>query len=179
MTTFRMAPIGLMIGALLYTSAAMAKDDGFYIGASVGAASFQEKVDIDFEDIDDFDESDFAFKIFGGYQFNGLFALEGGYVDFGKPSNSDIEVDAYGLDAFAVVGIPLGPIRGFAKGGGIYWDAEATLFDEFEADDDGFDFAAGVGLELELFGLGVRGEVEYFDIADEVWMYTLGATFTF
>ena len=26
----------------------------------------------------DFDEKDFAWKIFGGYQFNGLFALEGG-----------------------------------------------------------------------------------------------------
>ena len=165
-----------MIGALLYTSAAMAKDEGFYIGASAGAVTIKDKVS-DISDIT-FDESDFAFKIFGGYQFNGLFALEGGYVDFGSPSGDGIEVDAYGIDAFGVVGIPIGPIRGFAKGGGIYWDGDASAFG-FTANDDGFDLAAGVGLELELFGLGVRGEVEYFDFADEVWMYTVGATFTF
>ena len=183
MTTLRSSVIFLFVALFSLSAAnALAKDTGVYIGASIGAASIKEKVDIDFddlEDLDDFDESDFAFKIFAGYQFNGFFALEGGYVDFGKPAGSDIEVDAYGLDAFAVVGIPIGPIRGFAKGGAIYWDAEATVLDTFSADDDGFDFAAGVGLELELFGLGVRGEVEYFDFADEVWMYTVGATFTF
>ncbi len=170
--------ICLLLGSIFFASAAMAKDDGAYVGASLGLASFEEQ-DIDIDDIEDFDESNFAFKIFAGYQFNGFFAVEGGYVDFGNPSTDNIEVDAYGLDAFAVVGIPLGPIRGFAKGGGIYWEAETTAFDVFDVDDDGFDLAAGVGLELELFGLGIRGEVEYFDIADEVWMYSLGATFTF
>jgi hypothetical protein len=168
--------ITLIAGFLFTASTAMAKDDGFYLGASVGAVSIKDKVS-DIGDIT-FDESDFAFKIFGGYQFNGLFALEGGYVDFGSPSDSDIKVEAYGLDAFGVVGIPIGPIRGFAKAGGIYWDAKASAFG-FSGSDDGFDLAAGVGLELELFGLGVRGEIEYFDFADDVWMYTVGATFTF
>lgn len=176
MTTFRSASIGLGIFALFSTTAALAKDEGFYVGASVGAVTIEERVS-DIGDVS-FDESDFAFKIYGGYQFSGFFALEGGYVDFGSPSGNGISVDAYGVDAFGVVGIPIGPIRGFAKGGAIAWDAKASAFGFSESDDD-IDLAAGVGLEFELFGLGLRGEVEYFDIADDVWMYTVGATFTF
>jgi hypothetical protein len=177
MKTSLLSAICLLIAVTFAASTALAKDEGFYVGASVGAVTIEEKIS-DFDDID-FDESNFAFKIFGGYQFNGLFALEGGYVDFGSSSNDFLDLDVYGIDAFGVVGIPIGPIRGFAKAGGIYWDAEAEVLDIFNADDDGFDFAAGVGLELEILGLGVRGEIEYFDVADSVWMYTVGATFTF
>jgi hypothetical protein len=166
----------LVIGALGAASAAMAKDEGLYVGGSVGSVSFEEDIS-DLEDIE-FDENDFAFKIFAGYQFNEVFAIEGGYVDFGSPSNDDISVDSYGLDAFGVFGIPIGPIRGFAKAGGVWWDSDIDAFD-FDESDDGVDLAAGLGLEIELGSFGVRGEVEYFDFASNVWMYTVGATLTF
>ena len=178
MNTSRAFAICLLTGGLIGASTALAKDDGFYVGASVGSATIKDRVS-DVGDIG-FDESDFAFKLFGGYQFNGLFAVEGGYVDFGKPSDDLLKVDVYGIDAFGVVGLPIGPIRGFAKAGGIYWDAKASLRDtSLSASDDGFDLAAGVGLDFEIVGIAVRGEIEYFDFADDVWMYSVGATFTF
>ncbi|MBY5990792.1 porin family protein [Ferrimonas balearica] len=161
----------------LCSAPALAKDEGFYIGASLGGATVQQKGN-DAIDFPEFDESDFAWKIFAGYQFGPVLAIEGGYVDLGSPSTSRTEIDPYGLDVFVVGGIPLGPIRGFGKLGGIYWDADGT-FDGQSDSDDGFELAAGVGLEFELGSFAIRGEVEYFDILDETWMYTLGATFTF
>ncbi|USD39143.1 MULTISPECIES: outer membrane beta-barrel protein [Ferrimonas] len=170
----------LSLAVVLATACATAhaKDEGFYVGASIGSASIQQSgSDPDIGDFD-FDENDFAWKIFGGYQFNGLFALEGGYVDLGSPSSSGTKVDPYGLDLFAVAGIPLGPVRAFGKLGGIYWDSDLTD-DGDKVSDDGFDVAAGVGLEFELGSLAIRGEVEYLDVLDDTWMYTIGATITF
>lgn len=39
----------------------------------------------------------------------------------------------------------------------------------------------GLGVQVRFKGLAVRGEVEYFDIADadSVYLISLGATFTF
>jgi len=48
-----------------------------------------------------------------------------------------------------------------------------------DLDDDGFDFSAGAGVEIELGSFGIRGEVEYLDVLDETWLYSVGATFTF
>lgn len=170
----------LTLGLLLAfaTTSAQAKDEGFYVGASLGSASIeQDGADPDLGDFD-FDENDFAWKIFGGYQFSGLLAIEGGYVDLGSPSDSGTKIDPYGLDLFAVVGIPLGPVRVFGKLGGIYWDSDIDIGDT-SSSDDGFDAAGGVGLEFELGSFGIRGEVEYLDVLDGTWMYTLGATITF
>ncbi|MBY5921224.1 outer membrane beta-barrel protein [Ferrimonas balearica] len=161
----------------LASAPALAKDEGFYVGASLGSASIQQK-GIDDIDFPEFDESDFAWKLFVGYQFGPVFAVEGSYRDLGSPTAGAAKVDPYGLDVFAVAGIPLGPIRGFGKLGGIYWDSD-TKFEGQKSSDDGFDLAAGVGLEFELGSFAIRGEVEYLDILDETWMYTIGATITF
>ncbi len=144
------------------------KDRGFYFGGSVGSANVSA-------DNIDFDENDFAWKAFAGYQLIQLLAVEGGYVDFGSPSSSGIKVDANGWDAFGVVGLPLGPFRLFGKLGAIYWDSDFSGAN----DEDGTDLAAGFGVEFEVFSLGVRGEVEYFDALDNIWMYSVGATYTF
>lgn len=171
-------PVVLAFAALmaLFSAAATAKDTGFYIGASVGGATV-DAGNFDAEDID-FSSTDFAYKILAGYQFNGLLAVEGGYRDFGSPDEDGLKIAPDGWDIYGVAGLPLGPIRVFGKLGGIAWEAKSQ-FGDFSAKDDGFDLAAGVGLEIELFSLGVRGEVEYFDMLGDTWMYTLGATFTF
>ncbi|WP_169307087.1 outer membrane beta-barrel protein [Ferrimonas sediminicola] len=174
----RINAVWLCLLFFLVAGTAQAKDEGFYLGASLGSATIeQEGSDPDLGDFN-FDEDDFAWKIFGGYQFNGLLAIEGGYVDLGSPSDSGSEVDPYGLDLFAVAGIPLGPMRVFGKLGGIYWDSDLTQ-DGDKISDDGFDVAAGAGLEFELGSFALRGEVEYLDVLDGTWMYTIGATVTF
>ena len=175
--TFRYSN-ALVFAALLMalSSTAVAKDTGFYIGASIGGAT----VDADAIDVDDinFSSTDFAYKLLAGYQFNGLLAVEGGYRDFGSPTDSGVKIEPDGWDIYGVFGLPLGPVRLFGKLGGIAWESKSQ-FGSLTDKDDGFDLAAGVGLELELFGLGLRGEVEYFDMLSDTWMYTLGATFTF
>ncbi|MGI9308900.1 MAG: outer membrane beta-barrel protein [Gammaproteobacteria bacterium] len=170
----------LVAFSLAWSGSAMAdaftKDAGFYVGASVGSASVEVS-----DSGATFDEDDFAWKIFGGYQLNGWLAVEGGYVDFGAPDDSaqGIEVDPWGLDAFAVAGIPLGPVRLFGKLGAVYYNADVDISGFESFDEDGVEIAAGVGAEIELFSLGVRAEIEYFDIEDDILMYSLGATFTF
>ena len=154
--------------ALSWSFSAAAKDKGFYLGGSVGSAS------ISVDDLD-FDESDVAWKVFGGYQLIGLLAFEGSYVDFGSPSAGDLKVNTTALDLFGVVGLPVGPVRLFGKLGAVYWDADIKGGE----DDDSTDLAAGLGLEFELASFGIRGEVEYFDALDDVYMLSVGATYTF
>ena len=172
----RTIALALFAASLGWSASALAKDEGFYIGAGAGIAG------IELED-EDFDESDFAWKVFAGYQFNGLFAVEGGYRDLGTPDDNlpsfgNTEVDPTGIDIYGVFGIPLGPVRAFGKAGVIFWDADIDT-EVGSGDDDGSDLGVGVGLEFEVLSIALRGEVEYFDIEDGVYMATLGATFTF
>ncbi len=170
--------VALAVTTALVTAPALAKDEGFYLGASVGSANVQQNgSDPDLGDFK-FDESDFAWKIFAGYQFGPILAIEGGYRDFGSPDTTGLSVDPYGIDVYGVAGVPLGPVRLFGKLGGIYWNAD-TRVDGMKDSDDGFEVAAGVGLEFELGSFAIRGEVEYMDIFDDTWMYTIGATYTF
>lgn len=166
-----------------------------YIGGSVGDATVQVDVP-DAENIDnvfEFDESDFAWKAFGGFDFDLTvvdLAIEGGYVDLGSPSGpvadidigEDIEIglDVSGWDVFGLVGFELGPIGIFGKAGVISWDADTTI-EAIETGDDGTDPAYGVGARFKLESFEIRGEYEYFDIdsAEEVYMLSAGVVFRF
>jgi hypothetical protein len=165
-------------------------ESGFYLGGSVGDATIQAVApDGDLGDTFKFDESDFAWKAFGGYNFDVAFmdfAIEGGYVDLGAPSGtsplgSSIGLDVAGWDVFALAGFKLGPVGLFAKAGMISWDADSS-FDGMDAGgDSGSDPAYGVGARFTLGGFEIRGEYEMFDIseADDVYMLSLGAAFKF
>jgi outer membrane immunogenic protein len=176
----------LLVAALLLMSAESKADSGFYIGGSVGTAG----VEIDTGDPVNpviFDEDDFAWKAFAGYNFDLPIlnlGIEGGYVDFGGPS-ADIggilfAVDSDGFDAFGVLGIDLGPIGVFAKVGVIAWDAEASI-DGVTDTDDGTDPAYGIGAKIGLGSLAFRLEYELFDIEDteDVTMISAGIVWTF
>jgi hypothetical protein len=158
---------------------AFAKDEGFYVGASIGAATIEQSGSQ--PDLGDFeiDDSDYAHKLFGGYQFSPLFAVEGSYRDLGKPSSKTATTALDGFDAFAVAGLPLGPLRVFGKLGGIYWQSTTRFDGGAKKSSDGFAFAAGAGVELEIGSLGLRGEVERLDVLDGAWMYSIGLSLTF
>lgn len=171
--------IASMLVFLVSVSTASAKDEGFYLGASVGLASTEAQYSNPDFGAFDLDDNDFAFKLFGGYQFSPLLAVEGGYRDLGSTSEGIVGIDLQGFDLFAVAGVPLGPLRVFGKAGAIYWDSDGRVgrLDSFS--DDGFDWGLGAGLEMEIGSIAVRGEVEYFDVLDGSLMVSGGVTLTF
>lgn len=102
----------LAVSGVALSSGAFAQaknaETGFYIGASAG----QSKVDCG--DVSPFscDDTDTAYKIFGGYKFNRNLAVEGGYAQLGEASVSgfglSLTAEATAWDLAAVGSLPLG-----------------------------------------------------------------------
>lgn len=115
--------LGLVALTAIATPFAMADDSGLYVGGNIGqsrATIDEDRITNDltgagftttgFED----DTRDLGFKLFGGYQFNKYFALEGGYFDLGK------------FD-FTATGLPAGTLSGNIKIKGVNLDAVGIL----------------------------------------------------
>lgn len=175
--------------AILFTAAllalpalpAAAADNGFYFGGSIGQANL--KID-DLTDgtvaNDDFDGDDMAFKLIAGIRPLDWLGVEAAYVNFGEPEDTvlgqKLKADGDGISAFAVGFLPTGPVDLFAKVGLITWDSKIAGFDE-----DGTDFAYGVGAQFRVLGLSIRAEYEKFDAEDidDLSMVSVGVTYTF
>ena len=176
----------LMVAALLLLSAESRADSGFYLGGSVGTAVVEIDTGTPVNPVI-FDEDDFAWKAFAGYNFDLPIidlGIEAGYVNLGSPS-ADIggiqfAVDTDGFEAFGLLGVNLGPVGVFAKAGVIAWDAEFTV-DGVTGTDDGTDPAYGIGAKIGLGSLAFRLEFELFDIEDteDVAMVSAGVVWTF
>lgn len=117
--------LGLMAVALLASPLAAAQDPHWYGGINLG----QSRAKIDDERITRNllsrgftgvsildDDRDTGYKLYGGYQFNRNFALEGGYFDLGKfgftattvPAgtlNGNIKLRGFNLDAVGILPI--------------------------------------------------------------------------
>lgn len=125
------------------------------LGANVGSARINEG---------DFEGSDTGYKLHVGTSFREIFGGEVGYVDFGKYG-----VEGTGASAWApalLVGVPVGPVNLFAKGGVAFAEREGTSAREEYKNEDPF---YGVGLRIGMDrGLGFRAEYEryQFDNAD-------------
>ena len=177
----------LAASAMMLFSPESKADSGFFLGGSVG----QSGVEIQDGTVVPplvFDEDDFAWKAFGGYNFDVTvvnLAIEGGYVNFGGPSadvaGSQVEVDVDGFDIFGVLGFDLGPVGIFAKAGMIAWDAEITVDGIDAGSDDGSDPAYGVGAKFGLGSIDIRAEYELFDVedAEDVTLLSVGIVWTF
>jgi hypothetical protein len=167
-----LAPL-VLAGTLPFLAPAAAADTGFYLGGGIGNSSLQADVDeVSLGDVVRIDENDFAWKVFGGFNFDVPFVdlgVEVGYMDLGEVTvdvlGSTVGVEATGLTAYGVAAIDPGPFSLFAKAGVVNWDA--TVFGPgTSAEADGTDPAVGAGL---MFGIGpvqLRGEFEYFDVDD-------------
>ena len=160
---------------------AVAADNGFYLGGSIGQANLQ------IDDLtggaladDDFDADDTAFKLIAGIRPLDWLAVEASYVNFGEAEDEvmgvPLRAEGDGISAFAVGFLAVGPVDLFAKGGLITWDSKITGFDE-----DGTDLAYGVGAQFRFLSLGVRAEYERFDVdeVDDLSMISIGVTYTF
>lgn len=173
---------------------ALAGDQGFYIGGSLGQATYEVKgSDIDFPELE-FSEDDTAWKIIGGYNWDlGAFNLgvEGGWVNFGNPSTSigdliNAESELDGIQVMGLGAFELGPIDIFGKLGFIAYDLETRFEDIAEEIDDrtsesGTDFGYGVGARWNIGSFAIRLEWERYEISelDRLDMWSLGGTWTF
>jgi hypothetical protein len=182
-TVMRVAPFCILVPV------GAQAESGPYAGGSVGSVTIQADIpDEDNLEVFEFDENDFAWKAFGGYNFDLALldlAIEGGYVDLGAPggdiAGTNVELGVDGWDVFGVAGLQLGPIGAFAKAGVISWDLEATIDGLNSGEDDGTDPAYGIGARFNVGSFEIRGEYEMFDLdsADDVYMLSAGLVWTF
>jgi len=150
------------------------------------------------------DDEDVGWKIFGGYQFNNFFALEGAYVDLGEietefqSSTSDLtqllndtaEVHPFLAEGWvlSIVGMvqPNPNWDLMAKIGAFIWEADVDVWEvasgqKVTLSDDGTDLMYGVGARFKPHPhWGGRAEWERYDI-DGDWadFFSLGVEYDF
>ena len=157
------------------------QESGIYLGGSLGWSG----LDVSEEGVD-FDDDDYGYKIFAGYNF-GIIPLidvgvEGSYVDFGEASsvqiqNQDVGVTAW--DLFGVGCVNLGPVGLFGKVGYAWWNSDSDVFQGI-LDKSGNDMVYGVGLRFQIGSIAVRAEYELFDTdAVDIDYVSVGASWTF
>lgn len=167
----------------LGTSTALAETDpgGFYAGAGVG----QFNVEVDnvqelTDTVGDFDSDDTSWKVFAGWRFTPVLAVELDYIDLGKPNetvaNTKFEAQINGIAPYFVATLPLGIFEIFGKVGYYFYDVEFDAADRKVLDDSSEDFAYGAGVGVVLFD-HLNGRLEYerieisdADKSDAVWL---------
>jgi OOP family OmpA-OmpF porin len=204
---------------MLASGVAFGQQTGFYVGGSVGQASGND-IDADKELAAEFrdmgltdvssgqDDTDTAYKLFAGYQINNYFAVEGGYVNFGKFTvdalgnlagsavNASGDVKSYAVFVDLVGTFPVNETFSvFGKAGGAYArtkaDVSVNVGGLFASDSESErDFVPKIGVGAQ-FNLGknfaLRAEYEkYFNVGDsgstgesDVDMWSIGAVFKF
>lgn len=116
-----------IIAAALLTIAAAGAQAQVYVGATVGASSYN----LDCSGADQCDTKDSAFKVLAGYQITPMFAMEASYFDLGKATGREdginVKGGATGIDVAAVLRMPLSPeVNVFAKLGVASVDGKVT-----------------------------------------------------
>ena len=155
---------------------------GVYIGGGAGTASIKDSAGN--PGGTQFNESDAAFKAFGGYRFDLLpivsLSGEAGYRNLGKPHTAAAEYKVHGFDYAALAGVGLGPVELFARVGGMRYNLDKSIGGT-KTSFDGSAPVYGIGARFSLFGIGVRAEYEKIDIKklDNAQMISVSAFYQF
>lgn len=205
-----------LVGCAAMNSSFAATDDPFwYIGGNIG----QSRAKIDDarisaslsgaglpSSIND-DNKGNAYKLFGGYQFNKNFALEGGYFNLGEfgyaattiapalPGTLNGKIKIQGLNLDAVGMLPLGDRFSVFGRAGVQYARSQDNFSSTGAiatpanpspSKDAFNPKVGLGLQYDFTrSLGMRVEAERFRINDaigntgDINMYSVGLVYRF
>jgi OOP family OmpA-OmpF porin len=182
----RIALNGLAIASLAFGAAAHADvAPGYYAGLSLGQGSI---------DVEGLDESDTAFKLFGGYTFNEYFAVEASYIDGGSPEKSvamfglrsAISADVSALNVSAVGRLALNDaFTLFGKAGLARYEVDGSIrveddwfgdWYEMSFEDSGTELSFGVGGEYSFGQFGLRAEYESIE---DLSVLSIGGTYRF
>lgn len=157
-----------------------------YIGASIG--NTWQSATLDAEEVagevSEISENSTGYKIFGGFQSEGIFGVEGGYRDLGEIKSTieghEFKTSSSGWDIQALGHLKLSIVDLFAKAGAFFWSTDAA-YDTFSGDESGTDFIWGLGAGVSLGAIGVRLEWESMEASelDNLSMLSLGATLGF
>jgi OOP family OmpA-OmpF porin len=159
-----MKKIGIAVctaAALSAASAARAQSidtNAFYAGANIGQSKFNIECSAGLT----CDDSDTAFKIFGGYSFNQNWKAELGYADLGKatlkgPGGTD-ELKATAFDLTGVFSWPLATSFSIFGRLGLYnGKVELSGVDSGSKTTTGLTYGIGAGYDLNR-NLGLRAE---------------------
>lgn len=162
--------IAALLGMTLASSVAMAQSDmgerhgwrfepEFSIGAGYGLTKLKDR---------DFDEDEAAKKAFAVLKFNEYIGVEASYIDFDEAGNDVLELDADGKTLAIIFEAPINPAFSlYAKGGQLWWDADASVDSgivDVSDDYDGDETFWGGGLKFRLAeNLDLRVEYERFN----------------
>ena len=179
------------LALLLALGSANAGEQGFYVGLGAGQATLELPEDPDYS----FDESETAYKVFGGYNWDlGTINLgiEAAYANLGEPEIGDstafLGFETTGFQAWGLAAFELGAVDLYGKLGVFAWDVEARIGGtdvdpelRFTDSDSDVDVGYGLGGRWNLGRFAIRLELEGFDIPDtsNIYMWTLGASYTF
>ncbi|QKQ28272.1 porin family protein [Candidatus Reidiella endopervernicosa] len=142
---------------------ATASDISGYLGVGGGMSSYEEP---------GFDESDTAFKLYGGMRFNDSLGIELAYQDWGKPegdySGMTASVDISSVAGYLVAYAPISDQADFfAKLGFATWDVEVNIVGIGSNGSDGTDLAYGLGAAFNINeNFSIRGEWEGISFED-------------
>jgi OOP family OmpA-OmpF porin len=172
-----------MATALMCPISAMAS---MYVGASIGNSWQSATVDADevLDEASEISENSTGWKIFGGFQSESFFGLEGGYRDLGKIkssiSNVEFSTKTTGWDVEALGHLELSIFDLFAKAGAFFWSTDSAV-SNLSGDESGTSFLWGLGAGITLGPIGIRLEWESMEVKslDNLSLLSLGATFGF
>lgn len=174
------------VGSAIFAASCIFASSAFadaYIGVSAGQSKIEYGSPSTNNDFDpksiNLDDSDTAFKVFGGYKFT-IAAAELAYVDFGRiDGNNGAYSEVSGFSGFGMLHMGFGPASIFGKVGGFMWESTASIE---QLEDDGYDLAYGLGVKVGLMGIDARMEYEYFNVGgklDDISMVSVGLSYAF
>jgi OOP family OmpA-OmpF porin len=159
----------------LASAPALSQDMGWYFGLGAGQSKAKDSCDGVSGPGVSCDDTDTAFKIFGGYQVNANFGVELGYVDLGEVSASHPvfgsgKIEAKGIELVGVLAFPINQqFSVFGKLGVFRWDVDASGFGSPSESETGTDVTFGFGAKYNFtknFGLRLEWQ-RYNDVGDE------------
>ena len=120
------AILGVAAATFALPATAQMSMSNAYLGGSIGQSKAKDAC----EGASNCDDKDTAWRLFGGYQFNRWFALEGGYIDLGEiePNRAGASLEA---DTFYVAAVGTIPVNDafavYGKVGVHRWNADTGL----------------------------------------------------
>lgn len=150
--------------AMMIAAPAVAQDQGFYAGLHIG----QVKSDVDCAGASTCDDSDTAWRILGGYQFNKHLAAELGYTDGGEVSlagsgfSASIKTKLW--EVVAVGSWPFTPnFSAYGKLGMYRADTDLSGTGVSSESESNTDLTYGLGVRWDFTkNLGVRAEYQIY-----------------